>query len=214
MKIIAIKVAGTERDPIDREIMPGTTAGEILADIGLTGYLLSAGPNSSRFFADEEVIYPLVNDGDKLYATTKAEVGDSQGRVSLPVPFPKGGSLSRPLNIVKRLFAISERIIVKRNSTTYLKQQGWKLTNSRSSLQWEGFYRSRFGSFKGKVESLSSPRFYLYNPPQVLRRHSHWVCFSDQGGGWYAAHFRTVPKDLDSGVMAIERIIHESFVRS
>jgi hypothetical protein len=49
-------VAGSESDPIDRTIKPGTTAGKILADSGLTGYLLSTGPNSNRFFAEEITI--------------------------------------------------------------------------------------------------------------------------------------------------------------
>jgi hypothetical protein len=77
VKEIAIKVAGSESDPIDRTIKPGTTAGEILADIGLTGYLLSTGPNSNRFFAEDENVYIQISDGDKLYATTPAEVGGS-----------------------------------------------------------------------------------------------------------------------------------------
>jgi hypothetical protein len=75
MKRIAIKVAGSESDPIDRTIKPGTTAGEILADIGLAGYLLSSGPTSNRFFAEDENVYIQVGDGDKLYATTPADVG-------------------------------------------------------------------------------------------------------------------------------------------
>lgn len=75
MKQIAVKVAGSEREPMDITIKPGTTAGEILADIGLEGYLLSTGPNSNRFFAEDEIVYSQVVDGDKLYATTPAAVG-------------------------------------------------------------------------------------------------------------------------------------------
>jgi hypothetical protein len=75
MKRISIKVAGTEREPIDRNIKPGTSAGDVLADIGLAGYLLSTGPHSNHFFGSDEIIYPLINDGDKLYATTPAVVG-------------------------------------------------------------------------------------------------------------------------------------------
>jgi hypothetical protein len=75
MKRIAIKVAGSERGLIDVEILPGTTAGEVLNDAGLRGYLLSTGPNSNRFFAEDENIFPYIADGDKLYATTPAIVG-------------------------------------------------------------------------------------------------------------------------------------------
>ncbi len=75
MKDIAVKIAGSEQPLIDRRIAPGTTAGELLSDVGLAGYLLSTGLNAKKFFGDDENIYPLVQDGDKLFATSTAEVG-------------------------------------------------------------------------------------------------------------------------------------------
>lgn len=75
MKTIAIKVAGSEQEPVDVEIAPGTTAGDILRQLGLQGYLLSTGPNATAFFAEDENAYTVVRDGDKLFATTRAEVG-------------------------------------------------------------------------------------------------------------------------------------------
>lgn len=75
MKQIAVKPAGAEGVPIDITIKPGTTAGEILSQLNLEGYLLSTGPNSTQFFGEDEVVYPLVRDGDKIYATTEAVVG-------------------------------------------------------------------------------------------------------------------------------------------
>jgi hypothetical protein len=75
MKSLAVKIAGSETPPMDVTIKPGTTSGEILSQLNLQGYLLSTGPNSRQFFGDDEVIYPLVVDGDKLYATTPADVG-------------------------------------------------------------------------------------------------------------------------------------------
>jgi hypothetical protein len=75
MKEIAVKIAGSEGKPIDITIKPGTTANEILSQLNLEGYLLSTGPNSRQFFGEDEVVYPLVGDGDKIYATTEAEVG-------------------------------------------------------------------------------------------------------------------------------------------
>jgi hypothetical protein len=75
MKDIAVKIAGSDQPPIDRRIAPGTTAGELLADLGLAGYLLSSGPASKKFFGEDENIYVSVTDGDKLYASSPAEVG-------------------------------------------------------------------------------------------------------------------------------------------
>ena len=75
MKTIAIKVAGSDQEPLDVEIAPGTSAGDIIRQLGLQGYLLSTGPASDRFFGDDENVYSAVADGDKLFATTRAEVG-------------------------------------------------------------------------------------------------------------------------------------------
>ena len=78
MKTVAIKVAGTEGEPLDIQIQPGQTAGEVLGQLSLQGYILSF-PNSSRFFGNEEPIYSQVVDGDKLVATTPAQVGVLSG---------------------------------------------------------------------------------------------------------------------------------------
>ena len=73
-KDISIKVLGTESDPIDIILQPGQTAGELLEGLGLQGYILSF-PNSTKFFGNEEVLYPHVVAGEKLEATTPAKVG-------------------------------------------------------------------------------------------------------------------------------------------
>jgi len=76
MKVVSVKVAGNEAEPLDIQIQPGQTAGEVLSQLGLSGYILSF-PNSNRFFGNEEPIYASVVDGDKLIATTPAQVGVS-----------------------------------------------------------------------------------------------------------------------------------------
>jgi hypothetical protein len=73
MKKLSVVVAGTGQIR-DVEIQAGTTAGDILHQLNLTDYLLSKGPNDP-FFAAAESIYDKVNDGEKIFASTKAEVG-------------------------------------------------------------------------------------------------------------------------------------------
>jgi hypothetical protein len=73
MKKLSVVVAGTGQIR-DVEIQPGTTAGDILNQLGLADYLLSKGPNEP-FFAAAEPVYDKVKDGEKVFASTKAEVG-------------------------------------------------------------------------------------------------------------------------------------------
>ncbi len=74
MKKLSVVVAGTGQIR-DIEIRPGTTAGDILNQLSLTDYLLSKGANDP-FFAAAESVYDKVNDGEKIFASTKAEVGE------------------------------------------------------------------------------------------------------------------------------------------
>jgi len=73
MKRLSIVVAGTGQIR-DLEIQPGTSAADILHQLNLADYLLSRGPNEP-FFASSESVYDKVKDGEKLFASTKAEVG-------------------------------------------------------------------------------------------------------------------------------------------
>jgi hypothetical protein len=73
MKKLSVVVAGTGQIR-DVEIQPGTSAGDILHQLTLPDYLLSKGPNEP-FFASAESVYDKVKDGEKIFASTKAEVG-------------------------------------------------------------------------------------------------------------------------------------------
>ena len=74
MKHLSIVVAGSGQIR-DVDIQPGTTAGDVLSEINMKDYLLSKGANHP-FFAAAESIYDKVDDGEKVFASTKADVGD------------------------------------------------------------------------------------------------------------------------------------------
>ena len=77
MKKLSVVVAGTGQIR-DIEIQPGTTAGDVLHQLNLPDYLLTKGPDDP-FFAAAESIYDKVRDGEKLFASTKADVGENGG---------------------------------------------------------------------------------------------------------------------------------------
>jgi len=111
-----------------------------------------------------------------------------------------------------------ELITVQRDTRSYVEQQGWTGMNARL---WQllpvwgelrGYYRTRYGSFKGKITIQGfTSKFYIYDPPSELRSYSHWSCFNIQPDGSYFVHFTTPPQDIDSGIMMIERIIVEAY---
>jgi hypothetical protein len=77
MKRLLIVVSGTGAQH-DLEIQPGTTAADILTELGLHGYTLRSEPNSDAFGSDENVFTSL-KDGQKIFAVSRAEVGISVG---------------------------------------------------------------------------------------------------------------------------------------
>lgn len=73
MKNLSVVVAGTGQIK-DISIKPGTKCSDIIRDLGLTGYVLSKGTGDRPFNPNDD-IYPLVQEGQKLYAVTPADAG-------------------------------------------------------------------------------------------------------------------------------------------
>src|SRR4051812_45759249 len=65
MKKLSVVIAGSGQIR-DLDIQPGTTAGDVLAQLNLSDYLLSKGPDSP-FFAAAESVYDKVKDGEKIF---------------------------------------------------------------------------------------------------------------------------------------------------
>jgi hypothetical protein len=80
MKRISVEVSGSESEPVEINITPKTTAGEILSALNLEGYILTSPRVSTRThfsegksYSKSEVLYPIVRDGKMLIAKTLAE---------------------------------------------------------------------------------------------------------------------------------------------
>lgn len=117
---------------------------------------------------------------------------------------------------MKVLGVFTRRAIrVQRSARSYYEEQGWVhhvtgLFSTKTSLR--GFYRTPYGSFEGEITlSGSSPSFYIVHPPEALKKHSHWICFHYRGSDRYWIHFSQRPKDIDSGILSVERMLNEAF---
>src|SRR5262245_51421069 len=120
----------------------------------------------------------------------------------------------RPLQKLQKLFG--RPLTLPRSRTPYLKEQGWRHRMVGGEPELHGWYRSRYGSFYGVIKHLTStkPSLFIKEPPDCLRFHPHWPCFTprpDMGEGVYRIHFSTMPKDLASAVLHIEGVLNESF---
>jgi hypothetical protein len=107
---------------------------------------------------------------------------------------------------LKQLLGFRRCTVVKRSAATYLVQQGWEFKGG-AQPHWEGFYKTDKASFQGWIDQVARPRYCIFKPPEALKR-AHAANIIDQHRqGWHTVHFCTQPKDLDSGVLEIERLL-------
>ena len=105
------------------------------------------------------------------------------------------------------------KITVRASTLPYHRERGW----AKKGRLLKGYYRTKFGSFRGEIELRpgGEHKFFIYNPPETVLSGPHAACFNKAGiteGGYkYSIHFRVHAKDTDSGIMAVERTIYESF---
>jgi hypothetical protein len=122
---------------------------------------------------------------------------------------------ARPLKHLKKLLPFGKSIEVKRTTSamSYLEKQGWQLAASTTPPEWRGCFRTGFGSYKGRITASTPPQYYIYKPPAGLTTlHVHKRCFHPKPDGWCWVHFQVLPKDLDSGVILLERILCEAYL--
>jgi hypothetical protein len=98
---------------------------------------------------------------------------------------------------------------VQRQQVPYWQERGW----IRRGHTYTGNYQSQYAAFCGEIRDhgRSEIEFFLYNPTDEVRRCSHWPCFQHRGNDWYLIHMGRRPKDVSSGILAIERLITEAF---
>lgn len=109
-------------------------------------------------------------------------------------------------------FSRRPRKIVARRVISHKEGEGWWLETGQEPV-WHGYYRTKYGpSYKGKVENLADPKFYIQfsNFPPQLRGHRHEVCFRPRTDNWYWVHMSPSSRDIDSGIFAVERTLNDA----
>ncbi|MCC6970877.1 MAG: hypothetical protein IT434_11730 [Phycisphaerales bacterium] len=98
--------------------------------------------------------------------------------------------------------------VVARNTQPFWQERGWVLRGENLS----GFYRTRFGAFRGVVlRAMSAQREYrIFDPPRALLGGDHGSCFMARGPREFFVHWTLQPESLDHGIRTIEQYILEA----
>jgi hypothetical protein len=206
MKKICVSIVGSGQLH-EVTIQPGTTAGDILRDLNLSDYLLSRNP-SADFFASSESIYEKVSDGQKIFASTKATVGGEflSGLLSAIFEGIASSPASVSVQASQPMKHISHAHPVQRRLLPYWQESGW----SKVGNVYRGNYQTRYGAYQGWIEERSpfEIHFFIFSPPNQVLHSSHGACFQPRGD-WFNVHMSQKPKDVSSGIIAVERLISE-----
>jgi hypothetical protein len=85
--------------------------------------------------------------------------------------------------------------------------RGWQ----KNGQTLTGAYRTPRGSFLGRIDlKWGQPSFFILNPPAAVLSGRHSACFRPREEGWYWIHFSKDSKEIDSGLVAIEVLIHQA----
>ena len=100
-------------------------------------------------------------------------------------------------------------VLVERRQIPYWQERGWV----RQGNSYRGNYQTSHAAFVGHIVTHAGGHleFFLYSPSDEIRIHSHWTCFVDRRDGWYLVHMARQPRDVGSGILAIEHLINEAY---
>lgn len=122
---------------------------------------------------------------------------------SRPAPATIRGFLSRVMRGQGPAIPVERRIL------PYWQEHGW----TRQGTVYNGNYQTSYAAFIGYIEEHRGGHidFYLYNPSDEIRSHSHWACFQHRGTDWYLIHMARQPRDVSSGIITVEQLIREAY---
>lgn len=224
-KQLAVKVAGTD-EIYDMEVEPGTTPHEILnaPDIGLgNDYDLSPG-GGQEIFGQNQNIYPEVEDGQKLIATTNPSGGQKK-------PASPNFSATTGVNVKGKRTdnprpgrSSSVSVHGKRRTQTshvgpdkrdYWKEKNWEKKNRGIKHVYQGWYSpDNTAPSKGKIEKPRNgpPKVYIKNYPnsfENLPELHNGSCLTGKSNRWTRVHFKPTekPETVDDAILYIENLL-------
>ncbi|MBL8745383.1 MAG: hypothetical protein JNK58_03400 [Phycisphaerae bacterium] len=127
------------------------------------------------------------------------------GPSALPRP-----NLRALIDVPARVVLPSGRVatVIRPNSVPFHEERGWR----RHGSEFRGYYRTRKGSFEGRIRG-TGPRaeyFILHPPVRLVDGGPHAACFRQRGPHTFFIHWSEPPRDVDTGILRVEHCILES----
>ena len=100
---------------------------------------------------------------------------------------------------------------VQRCQNSLSKERRWNVVKTDAAgKHYDGFFLARGKWYPGKATvSRSSIKLQLRHPPQGLRFHKHWPCFTAKRDGWFTVHHNR-QASLEAAILELECILTEA----
>ena len=100
---------------------------------------------------------------------------------------------------------------VQRGHNSLEKERRWSVIRTDAAgKHYEGYFLARGKWYPGKATvSRSSIKLQLRHPPQGLRFHKHWPCFTAKRDGWFTVHHNR-QASLEAAILELECILTEA----
>ena len=192
-------------------VQPGDTSQTVLDSVGRgEGYIM--GRSNGNIFRANEVLYPAIVEGEALFITPYAEAGnDEWADASASAPGTRW--YSRLVDSIRGGPMASGAGIAHTKAMSVWKAKGW---HERFHGVYEGYFATKFGPRKGRVEFGPSDEFrrlIIWDPPREIWKagHLHAPCLISLGKKKYELHLNTPPTSVDMAIMNMERICDEAY---
>lgn len=153
------------------------------------------------------ILYYIAQANDARWRRSERERAAELNPETLPTAGSSRGSA--PLRVVPnhRQVTTKEPLHLRPDARPLHCIRGW----TKRGSGFVGVYRTPVGSFSGDIEMKDGhPMFHIANPPSSVFEGPHNACFRARGNGRYFIHFGQGGHDLDGGILAVERLLHES----
>ncbi len=229
MKCVKVIFPATEQE-LDVRVHPGTTVKDIKAQVPALREMSLFRSENSLPCREKVDLYPSITEGAVLYAATYQDVGrqsfessfldllkdpflSSKGRASdfrVQTSRNESKATARGLESSGALPSGRWSLNQKANDWPIWHRLGWR----KLKIGYQGHYQFRQHKWPGLIKTDASGDLdaFIWNPPEALRNHRHWNCFSHEGGGKFRVHFLDDVENVNDAILNVQRLLAEAII--
>jgi hypothetical protein len=138
-----------------------------------------------------------------------------RARAALLVVRPGSGRVIVGPSTARTVIGPAPRTVVATVKRAVWGEKGWTVSTEGRRTTYTGSYEVlHWGArraFEGRVVMRGADiEAYIADPPEEIREHPKGPCFQLTRAPWFRVHWHRAPKDVDSAILYVEKVLSES----